>query len=111
VANQFRESSGGFRNRGELQGLILARSPDVILLCYWELAALLPFELVQPVVLDFVAPRPLEELFENPETVRAGLRRLASRPIRNSGATKQAVSIQNIRASSDTAKARSMAPR
>lgn len=67
---------GSFRSRDELQGLILAHAPDVILVAYWELAALLPFDLPQPVVLDFVAPRPLEALFENPQSVRAELRRL-----------------------------------
>jgi glycosyltransferase involved in cell wall biosynthesis len=69
-------AGGSFRNRDELHGIILATVPDVILLAYWELAALLPFELQQPVVLDFVAPRPLEELFEHPQRVRSNLRRL-----------------------------------
>jgi len=71
-----REGRESFRNRDELRGIILAKAPDVILLAYWELAALLPFELPQPVVLDFAAPRPLEELFESPLTVRNNLRRL-----------------------------------
>ena len=70
--------SCSFSNRDELQGIILAHAPDVILLAYWELAALLPFDLQQPVVLDFIAPRPLEELYERPDTVRASLRRLES---------------------------------
>ena len=65
-----------FASRDELQGIIQAESPDVILLTYWELAALLPFELTQAVVLDYIAPRLLEELFENPEKVRASKRRL-----------------------------------
>jgi len=69
-------NSGAFRSRDELQGIIQATAPDVIFLAYWELAELLPFDLRQPVVLDFVAPRPLEELFEQPESVRASLRRL-----------------------------------
>jgi glycosyltransferase involved in cell wall biosynthesis len=68
--------AGGFRNRDELQGMILASAPDVILLAFWELAEFLPFGLAQPVVLDFVAPRPLEELFERPRQVRASLRKL-----------------------------------
>ena len=71
-------TAGSFRNRDELQGLIQSHAPDVILLAYWELAALLPFELKQPVVIDFVAPRPLESLYENPGCVRADLRRLRS---------------------------------
>ena len=65
-----------FRNRDELQGIIKAIAPDIIFLAYWELATLLPFNLHQPVVLDFIAPRPLEELFEQPETVRSSMRRL-----------------------------------
>lgn len=69
-------AGGSFRNGDELQGIILARVPEVILLAYWELAAFLPFDLPQPVVLDFVAPRPLEELFEHPQRVRSSLRRL-----------------------------------
>lgn len=70
--------SSSFSSRDELQGIILAKAPDVILLTYWELAALLPFDLRQPVVLDFIAPRPLEELFEQADTVRASMRRLTA---------------------------------
>jgi glycosyltransferase involved in cell wall biosynthesis len=69
-------TAGAFRNRDELQGILLRDQPDVILVAYWELLALLPFELQQPVVLDFVAPRPLEELFEAPHKVQASLARL-----------------------------------
>ncbi len=67
---------GSFRNRDELQGLILREQPDVILAAYWELLALLPFDLQQPVALDFVAPRPLEDLYEAPGKVQANLARL-----------------------------------
>lgn len=69
-------ATGAFRNRDELQGILLREKPDVILVSYWELLALLPFELLQPVVLDFVAPRPLEELFEAPHKVQANLARM-----------------------------------
>ena len=69
-------ASGAFRSRDELQARILSEAPDVILVAYWELVALLPFDLRQPVVLDFIAPRPLEALFESPQTVRSELRRL-----------------------------------
>ena len=65
-----------FRNRDELQGILLREQPNVILVAYWELLALLPFELRQQVVLDFVAPRPLEELFEAPQKVQANMARL-----------------------------------
>ncbi|MDZ4731955.1 MAG: hypothetical protein SH820_18655, partial [Xanthomonadales bacterium] len=69
-------NTNSFANRDELQGLILRHKPDVILVAYWELLALLPFELTQSVVLDFVAPRPLEELFEQPQAVQANMARL-----------------------------------
>jgi len=67
-----------FHNRDELQASITRRQPDVILVSYWELLELLPFELQQPVILDFVAPRPLEELYERPQQVSAELQRLQS---------------------------------
>jgi hypothetical protein len=70
--------NGTFRNRDELQGIILRESPDIVLVAYWELLTLLPFELKAPVILDFVAPRPLEELFENPEKVQTSMDRLRS---------------------------------
>lgn len=65
-----------FRNRDELQAAIIEQNPDIILLAYWELLELLPFELAQPVIVDFVAPRPLEVLYEHPERVVAELQRL-----------------------------------
>jgi len=65
-----------FDSRDELQANITRQQPDVILVSFWELLELLPFELQQPVILDFVAPRPLEELYERPERVSAELQRL-----------------------------------
>ena len=47
-----------------------------MLVTWWELLDLLPFDHPVPVVLDFVAPRPLEEIYENPAGVRANLQRL-----------------------------------
>ncbi|MDX2417853.1 MAG: glycosyltransferase [Xanthomonadales bacterium] len=67
-----------FRNRDELQATIVRQQPDAILVSYWELLELLPFDLRQPVILDFVAPRPLELLYEHPERVKAELQRLQS---------------------------------
>lgn len=67
-----------FHNRDELQASITRQQPDVILVSYWELLELLPFELQQPVILDFIAPRPLEELYERPGRVSAELQRLQS---------------------------------
>ena len=67
-----------FRSRDELKATIIRQHPDAILVSYWELLELLPFDLPQPVILDFVAPRPLEVLFEHPERVSADLQRLQS---------------------------------
>ena len=67
-----------FRNRDELQATINRQCPDAVLVAYWELLELLPFELPQPVILDFVAPRPLEGLYEHPELVGTELQRLQS---------------------------------
>jgi len=67
-----------FQNQDELQASITRHQPDAILVAYWELLELLPFELRQPVILDFVAPRPLEMLYEQPERVGAEMRRLQS---------------------------------
>ncbi len=67
-----------FRNRDQLQSIITRQNPDAILVSYWELLELLPFELQQTVIVDFIAPRPLEVLFENPARVSAELNRLQS---------------------------------
>ena len=67
-----------FTSRDELRSIINRQHPDAILVGYWELLELLPFELPQPVIVDFVAPRPLELLFEHPEKVGAELRLLQS---------------------------------
>jgi glycosyltransferase involved in cell wall biosynthesis len=67
-----------FQSRDELQAIISRRQPDTILVSYWELLELLPFNLPQAVILDFVAPRPLEVLFENPQQVSSELHRLRS---------------------------------
>lgn len=67
-----------FRSRDQLQAIINRQNPDVILVSYWELLELIPFDLQQSVILDFVAPRPLEVLFQNPESVSAELGRLQS---------------------------------
>lgn len=67
-----------FHNQDELQGILMQQAPDAIVVAYWELLALLPHDMSVPVVLDYVAPRTLEELFESPETVSASLRRLVN---------------------------------
>jgi len=65
-----------FQSRDELQAAIIRLRPDVILVTYWELLELLPFDLPQPVILDFIAPRPLEELFQRPGLVGIEINRL-----------------------------------
>ena len=65
-----------FRNHDQLQGILLKQDPEAVLVAYWELLALLPHAMTIPVILDYVAPRTLEELYESPETVNASLRRL-----------------------------------
>jgi len=67
-----------FHNRDELQATITKHQPDAILVAYWELLELLPFNLSQPVIVDFVAPRPLELLFEHPQLVSTELQLLQS---------------------------------
>ncbi len=65
-----------FHSRDELRAALVRQQPDAILVSYWELLELLPFDLPQPVILDFVAPRPLELLYEHPGRVRTELSRL-----------------------------------
>ena len=67
-----------FHNPDELNATITRQNPDAILVTYWELLELLPFELSQPVIVDFVAPRPLELLYEHPERINIELQRLQS---------------------------------
>ncbi len=69
-------AQGAFRNRDELQGILMKQAPDAIVVAYWELLGLLPYDLPQPVILDYVAPRSLEELYESPDTVISSIRRL-----------------------------------
>jgi len=72
-----REKTGSaFRNRDELLGILMNQEPGALIVSYWELLGLLPHDIQLPVVLDYVAPRPLEELYESPHTVKASLRRL-----------------------------------
>lgn len=79
VEQAWLDRAGGpsrFRSADELRGLLQRKAPDAILVCYWELLELMPFDPPAPVVLDFLAPRPLEALFETPERVGGQLQRL-----------------------------------
>lgn len=71
-----RDAARGFRHRDDLQARIAQFRPDVLVVAYWELLGLLPFDIEQPVVLDFVAPRPLETLYEAPAESSGEIRRL-----------------------------------
>jgi len=53
-----------FSNRDELQATIIRQCPDAILVAHWKLLELLPFELSQPVILDFTASAPPNTLDE-----------------------------------------------
>src|SRR5699024_6132559 len=49
--------------------------PDVVLLAYWQLAELLPDGHDRTIVVDCIAPRPLEEHFVDPLTTRPLIQR------------------------------------
>jgi glycosyltransferase involved in cell wall biosynthesis len=71
-----RGSESSFSDRDELRGLLLKHQPDVYLVNYWELLGMMPFASQVPLILDFIAPRPLEQLFENPGQLQHDLHRL-----------------------------------
>ena len=70
------ESPNNFADTGELQEKINNLAPDCLLFGYWELLEFLPPATNLPVILDFVAPRPLESLFEMPDGIQRELSRL-----------------------------------
>ncbi len=70
-----KRAKGTFCNRDELQGILMKQTPDAIIVSYWELLGLLPYDLQPPVILDYVAPRSLEEMYQSPDTVRRSMRR------------------------------------
>jgi glycosyltransferase involved in cell wall biosynthesis len=71
------DSTGNmFTSADELQELIDNLAPDCLLVTYWELLEYLPALSRQPVILDFVAPRPLESLFEMPDGIQREMFRL-----------------------------------
>lgn len=70
------ETENSFRNAAQLHDLIANLAPDCLLAGYWELLDYLPASTRLPVVLDFVAPRPLESLFEMPDGIQRELFRL-----------------------------------
>lgn len=75
-SGQVAEKGRTFQSRDSLGNLLQRHQPDVVLLSYWELLDLFPFEFPKPVIVDFIAPRPLEDLYENPGLVQHNLHRL-----------------------------------
>ncbi len=65
-----------YRNTDELARYIEQAQPDVIILGYWMLIADLPVDLDIPLVLDFIAPRPLEALYEPADSRDLSLQKL-----------------------------------
>jgi glycosyltransferase involved in cell wall biosynthesis len=76
LSKDTRRRARQYRNRDELRSLVLEFAPQVLLVSYWQLLELLPLENDIPVVLDFVAPRPLEAMFQYPATVSREIRQL-----------------------------------
>ena len=76
LSSRRKKVEGTFRNQDEMQGIVMEHDPDAIIVGYWELLGLLPYDLRQSVILDYVAPRSLEEMFESPDTVRDSMHRL-----------------------------------
>jgi len=72
------DSSSMYADAAELQCFVDSIQPDALLLGYWALAEDLPEECELPVIMDFIAPRPLEALFEAEETRDLSLQRLAA---------------------------------
>ena len=59
------DSPSMYANAGGLAALIEAAAPDAVIAAYWNLVLDLPRDLNTPVVVDFIAPRPLEALYED----------------------------------------------
>ena len=57
-----------YENASELAALVEAAAPDAVIAAYWNLVPDLPPGLEAPVIVDFIAPRPLEALYEDTGT-------------------------------------------
>jgi glycosyltransferase involved in cell wall biosynthesis len=60
--------SGCYRTKDELESFISGKKFDAILVGYWSLLSHLP-DTRLPVVLDFIAPRMLELMFQEPDSI------------------------------------------
>lgn len=65
-----------FAGAGELAELIERTRPDAVLVGYWELVELLPPDMAVPVVLDVVAPRVLEAMFQSDRSLADEVQRM-----------------------------------
>lgn len=65
-----------YSHSAELAELIQQHQADALVVGYWALLEDLPQNLAIPVVVDFIAPRPLEALFEDTSTRDTEMRRL-----------------------------------
>lgn len=72
------DSSAMYTDLDELAVFVAAFEPDVLLLGYWALAEDLNPEWDLPVIMDFIAPRPLEALFEPENTRDLSIQRLVA---------------------------------
>lgn len=65
-----------FNDAASLANLLREFRPDILLVGYWELLELLPEKIEIPVVLDIVAPRVLEALFQPERELANEVRRM-----------------------------------
>lgn len=69
LGNAHDNHPAAFHSRDQLRAIIKLKEPAVIVVAYWDLLAFLPFDMPQSIILDFIAPRPLELLYQHPEQV------------------------------------------
>ncbi len=65
----FRPDIGYFENSRDLHALIRDVRPEAILIGYWELLESFPYDFEIPLIVDLIAPRILEILFQEGEAV------------------------------------------
>lgn len=65
-----------YDSKEELARLITRQSPDALIIGYWELMKDLPNELSVPIVLDVVAPRVLEAMYQDNRNLDEEIRRM-----------------------------------
>jgi len=68
--------TAGFSDRNDFLRLLQQCEPDCILVGYWEMLELLPENIEVPVIVDVVAPRVLEAMFQSERTLDDDIRRM-----------------------------------